>query len=255
MRKYRSSPHRCKWCHGTSTTMLCFGLTKSWQLTLKKEVIDGSYIDVWTPDGWCVFVSHQSYFTNTVFETVGGIQVSAEGQAYLCCMYLTPLIEYWAIIWEHCTLLNILRIAHHHSYLKSIYAIWVQASSLAKGFVKIFSFTGANTQIHSLKIMINTWQRKAKCKNVNVSFRQAHHLWLTLSPFVCSLIRRPWRSTSRNWGPCQQRWGKQSMSVWGPTFLSWSIKLETRRWREWASMEMSSWDRCAKSNILYQPVT
>lgn len=37
---------------------------------------------------------HQSYFTNTVFETVGGIQVSAEGQAYLCCMYLTPLIEY-----------------------------------------------------------------------------------------------------------------------------------------------------------------
>lgn len=57
--KYRPSSHRCKWCQSTFMTMLCFGLAKSWQLILRKGVLDSLDIDVWTPDGWCVFMSHQ----------------------------------------------------------------------------------------------------------------------------------------------------------------------------------------------------
>lgn len=81
--------------HFDDNALLWFG--KILAVDIEKEVLDGSRIDVWTPDGWCVFVSHQSNFTNAVFETVGGIQESAEQQAYHRRMSLTSLIEYWAV--------------------------------------------------------------------------------------------------------------------------------------------------------------
>ena len=156
----------------------------------------------------------------------------------LCCMYLTSVLSHSPKCRRKASSLNILKIAHLQSCLKSI---WVKGSSAALRWY-LYWFQHADPFFKDYDKHLAEGRKLQRF--FIVSLWQVFNLWLTTGPCTRSSIRRPWKSMSRSWGPCRPRWRRPSMSAWGPTFLTWSIRLGTRNWREWASMEMSSWVRC-----------